>query len=527
MTYDAVVVGSGPNGLSAAIALAQFGLSVLVIEANETIGGAARTLELTLPSFLHDIGSAVHPMALASPFFRSLRLEEHGLEWIQPPVPLAHPLDGEPAVLMMRDIAATATNLAPDERAYQSVIGPFVRFFPELTSEILSPPIHLPKHPFMMARFGTPALFPADLLGKTAFRGNRARALFAGLACHSIISLDMLASSAIGLVMAMAGHAVGWPIPRGGSQQITNALASCLRSLGGVIETSRPITSVEELPSSKAVLFDLSPHQFAKIAAGKLSRGYAKKLSSFRHGPGVFKVDWALSGPIPWIDPECAKTATLHLGGSAPEISAGERAVWKGKHFDRPFVLLAQQSLFDPSRAPAGKHTGWAYCHVPNGSTVDMTEVIEAQVERFAPGFRDLILARSARNTAEMQLVNANLIGGDIGGGANNLIQLIFRPTPSLDPYRMRPDGLYLCSSSTPPGGGVHGMCGYHAAQSALKHTFRIGTRSFLSLAVSAAPRYEGCSTTKGAASLAPEQTRYLRSATGAHPETQHADFQS
>jgi phytoene dehydrogenase-like protein len=471
-SYDAIVVGSGPNGLSAAIVLARAGLSVLVREANETIGGGARSLALTLPGFTHDIGSAVHPMAAASPFFRSLSLEKHGLEWIQPPIPLIHPLDGEPPVLLERDLAAMPATLTPDGAAYRRLMQPLVREWEHLIPEILSPPIHLPSHPFTMAQFGLRALLPALTLNDIAFRGGRAKALFAGMACHSIVSLDRVATSAIGLVMAAAGHAVGWPIPRGGSQRITEALASCLRSMGGVIETGARVESMESLPPSRAVLFDLSPSQVARIAVNRLPRDYANKLQRFRHGPGIFKIDWALSGPIPWIDPECTRTATLHLGGSAQQIAAGESAAWKGEHFDAPFVLLAQQSLFDPSRAPQGKHTGWAYCHVPNGSTRDMTETIEGQVERFAPGFRDLILARATMNTTKVEQSNENLIGGDIGGGANTLQQILFRPTLSLDPYRTPVDGLYLCSSSTPPGGGVHGMCGYNAALSALKHTF-------------------------------------------------------
>jgi phytoene dehydrogenase-like protein len=471
-SYDAIVVGSGPNGLSAAIVLARAGLSVLVREANEAIGGGAQSLELTLPGFLHDIGSAVHPMAVASPFFQSLSLQKHGLEWIQPPVPLAHPLNGEPPALLERTIAATAATISPDSMAYTRLIRSMVRDWKQLVPEILSPPLHFPSHLLAMTQFGTKALFPASTLNNLLFRGERAKALFAGLACHSIVSLDQVATSAIGLVMAAAGHAVGWPIPRGGSQQITEALASCLRSFGGVIETGAPVESIVGLPPSRAVLFDLSPRQVARIAEGRLSRQYLKKLDNFHYGPGIFKVDWALSRPIPWTYPECAQTATLHLGGSAQEIAASEHAAWNGKHCETPFVLLAQQSLFDPLRAPAGKHTGWAYCHVPNGSTRDMTGAIETQVERFAPGFRDLILGRSTMNTSQVEMWNKNLIGGDIGGGANDVRQILFRPTLALDPYRTPTEGLYLCSSSTPPGGGVHGMCGYHAARSVLRHSF-------------------------------------------------------
>lgn len=473
-SYDAIIVGSGPNGLSAAIVLAQAGLSVLVREANSTLGGGARTLELTLPGFHHDIGSAVHPMAAASPFFQSLPLHDHGLDWIQPPLALVHPLEGSPPAVLQRSIEATGATISPDCAAYRRLIEPLVRDWKILVPEILSPPIHIPSHPFAMGRFGLRALLPSATLNSLAFKGDRAKALFAGLACHSIAPLDSLASSAIGLVMAMSGHAAGWPIPRGGSQQITNTLASYLRSLGGVIETDAAVESIESLPQAKAVLFDLSPRQVARIAGRRLPAGYVKSLNRFAYGPGVFKIDWALSEPVPWTYPECSRTATLHLGGPANEIAVGERDSWGGKTPTRPFVLFAQQSLFDSSRAPRGRHTGWAYCHVPNGSTTDMTDIIEDQVERFAPGFRDVILARSTMNTARMEISNANLIGGDIGGGANNLTQLLIRPTLSLDPYRMPGEGVYLCSSSTPPGGGVHGMCGYHAARSALKHTFGI-----------------------------------------------------
>jgi phytoene dehydrogenase-like protein len=470
--YDAIVVGAGPNGLAAAITLAQAGVSVLVREANSTIGGAARTLELTLPGFHHDIGSAVYPMALASPFFRSLPLEQHGLTWIQPPLPLVHPLDRRPPAVLDRSVDVTCRGLAEDSDGYRRLMEPLVRRWSELLPEILQPPIHLPAHPFSMAQFGIRALLPGTILNQLAFKAEPAKALFAGMACHSIIPLDRLGSSAIGLVMAMSGHAVGWPIPRGGAQEISNALASLLRSLGGAIETDAPVDSIEDLPPAKAILFDVSPRQLTRIARKRLSGSFLRQMERFRYGPGVFKVDWALSEPVPWAHAECGQTGTLHLGGTDLEMQAGEEDSWNGRVPKRPFVLFAQPSLFDGTRAPEGRHTAWAYCHVPNGSVVDMTETIEAQVERFAPGFRDVILARSTKNTAQMEASNQNLIGGDIGGGANNLLQLLMRPTLSLDPYRTPDKGIYLCSSSTPPGGGVHGMCGYHAARSALKHTF-------------------------------------------------------
>jgi phytoene dehydrogenase-like protein len=477
-TYDAIVVGSGPNGLSAAIVLAKAGLSVLVREAQSTIGGSARTLELTLPGFHHDIGSAIHPMAVASPFFCSLSLDCYGLEWIQPPAAVAHPLDVEPPAMLERSLDASLSTLSPDQSNYRRLLQPLLADWQSLISEILAPPLHLPSHPFAMLNFGWHAIFSAAALNRLCFRGERARALFAGLASHSITSLELAGSSAIGLVMAITAHAVGWPLPRGGSQQIANALAACLRSHGGVIETCAPVEDIDELPAARAVLFDLSPRQILRIARRRLPANFARRLDRFAYGPGVFKIDWALSEPVPWRHDECRRTATLHLGGSANEIRSSEADSWNGKLSARPWVLFAQQSLFDNSRAPQGKHTGWAYCHVPHGSLEDRTAAIEAQVERFAPGFRDCILARSSKNTAAMEHLNPNLIGGDIGGGANNLVQLLRRPVFSSDPYRLPADGLYLCSASTPPGGGVHGMCGYHAARSALKHTFGISELS-------------------------------------------------
>jgi phytoene dehydrogenase-like protein len=470
--YDAIVVGSGPNGLAAAIVLADAGLSVLVREANETIGGGTRSLELTLPGFVHDIGSAVHPMAIASPFFRSLPLTAHGLEWIQPPLPLVHPFDDSPPAVLDRSVDATGITLGQDRSAYRRLVAPLVRDWERLVPEVLAPMLRVPSHPILLARFGFRALWPAAVLAKAAFRGDHARALLAGLSAHSILALDKLGSSAIGLVMAVTGHVGGWPIPRGGAQQIAVALSSYFRSLGGTIETNAPVDNVEDLPKARAVLLDLTPRQVIRIAANRLPEKYKRALSRFAYGPGVFKIDWALAGPIPWTYPECARTATLHLGGSEDEINISERAASEGRHAEKPFVLLAQQSLFDPTRAPSGRHTGWAYCHVPNGSTQNMTEAIEAQVERFAPGFRDLILARHTSNTVRLEESNANLVGGDIGGGANHLSQLLMRPVLAFDPYRTPAKGLHICSASTPPGGGVHGMCGYHAARSVLKNTF-------------------------------------------------------
>ena len=467
-SYDAVVVGSGPNGLAAAIVLAQRGLSVQVREANSTIGGGARSAELTLPAFVHDICSAVHPLGVGSPFFQTLPLAEHGLEWIHPTAPLAHPLDDQPACLLERSIEETAATISPDGRAYESLVAPLVRSWEALSSEILGP-LHLPRHPLLMARFGLSALRSASAVANQRFRGPRAKALLAGLAAHSILPLNRSASAAIGLVLALAGHAVGWPIPRGGAQKISDALADYLRSLGGEIVTDAPVRSAKDLPPARAVLFDLTPRQVLRIAADELPGGYRRKLQAFRYGPGIFKLDWALTAPIPWSAPECLRAATVHVGGTLEQIAESESAAWEGKHAGNPFVLLAQPTLFDPSRAPAGSHTAWAYCHVPHGSTKDMTLPIEKQVERFAPGFRDLVAGRCSMTSHDVERHNANNVGGDIGGGANLLGQLLARPILSLNPYRIPRKGWYLCSSSTPPGGGVHGMCGYHAARAALR----------------------------------------------------------
>lgn len=468
-TYDAVVVGSGPNGLAAAIELARAGRSVLVREGSQTLGGGASSAELTLPGFVHDLCSAVHPLGVGSPFFSSLPLADHGLEWIHPSAPLAHPLDGGSAVLLERSVAATAEGLGPDGPAYRRLMDPLVEDWRRLAGPLLGPLLRVPRHPFALARFGLAALRSARGLAERRFAGVPARALFAGNAAHSTLSLEKPASAAFGLVLSITGHAVGWPFPCGGAQRITDALVSLFRSLGGDVVTGAPVTSLDELPPSRLILCDVTPAQLLALAGDRLPPRYRGALAHWRYGPAAFKVDWALSAPIPWTAPGCARAGTLHLGGTLAEVAASERAPWRGEHVERPFVLLAQPSLFDSTRAPEGKHTAWAYCHVPNGSTLDVTDRIERQVERFARGFRDLVLARSVMSPAMLEQRNPNLVGGDIAGGANDLRQLIARPALRLVPYATPLPGLYLCSSSTPPGGGVHGMCGYLAARAALK----------------------------------------------------------
>jgi phytoene dehydrogenase-like protein len=469
--YDAVVVGAGPNGLAAAITLARAGRSVLVIEAKETVGGGSRSAELTLPGYVHDVCSAIHPLGLESPFFRALPLEEHGLGWIHPQVPLAHPLDDGTAVVLHRSVQATAETLGRDANAYRKLMLPLAHDCETILDTILGPlrPLRILRHPFALARFGLGAIQPARAFAERRFKGREARALFAGMAAHSMLALEQPPSAAAGLLLGLLGHAAGWPVARGGSQMIVDAMCSYLRSLGGEIITGRPVTSLDELPQARAMLFDLTPRQLLRIAGDHLPDGYRRQLKRYRYGPGVFKLDLALDGPIPWKAQECLGAGTIHVGGTLQEIAAAERAVTRGRHPARPFVLVAQQSLFDPTRAPQSKHTVWAYCHVPNGSRVDMAERIEAQIERFAPGFRDRILARSVISPAQMERYNPNYIGGDINGGVQDLLQLFTRPAPRLSPYTTPARGIYICSSSTPPGGGVHGMCGYFAALAALK----------------------------------------------------------
>ena len=471
-SYDAIVVGAGPNGLAAGIAIAQTGRSVLVVEGQDTVGGGARSAALTLPGFLHDVCSAVHPLAVGSPFFSTLPLSSHGLDWVQPPAPLAHPLDDGTAVMMERSVEATADGLGPDAAAYRGLFGPLVKDWPKLTDDLLGP-LRLPRHPLVTARFGLTGLRSALSVAQSRFGSERARALFAGLAAHSILPLERPVSAAFGLVLGASGHAVGWPMPRGGAQRIADALASHLTSLGGQIETGRPVERLEDLPAAAVTLLDMTPKQVIKVAGQRLPGFFRRRLEAYRYGPGVFKMDWALSGPVPWRASECARAGTVHLGGTLAEVAHAEREVWRGSHPDRPFVLFSQPSLFDPSRAPGGQHTAWAYCHVPNGSDFDMTDRIEAQVERFAPGFRERILQRSARPPAAMEEYNPNYIGGDINGGVQDIGQLFSRPARMFSPYSIPSTNLFICSSSTPPGGGVHGMCGYFAARAALRRLDR------------------------------------------------------
>jgi len=470
--HDAIVVGSGPNGLSAAVTLARAGRSVLVLEASATPGGGARSAELTLPGFVHDICSSIHPFGAGSPFFRSVPLHEYGLEWIHPAVPVAHPLDDGSAVVQDRSVEETARNLGRDGPAWLKLFGPLVSAADALFEETLGP-FRLPRHPLTMARFGLRALRSAKGLCDSWFRTPQARALFAGIAGHSILPLEKPMTAAAGLMLGVAAHALGWPMPRGGAQKISDALVSYVRSLGGEVECNRRVASIKELPPAKAILFDVSPRNLSGICGDALPARYRRTLERFRHGPATFKLDWALDGPIPWRAAACARAGTVHLGGTLEEIAAGEAAVGRGEHPERPYILLAQHSLFDPTRAPAGKHTGWAYCHVPNGSTIDMTEAIERQVERYAPGFRDRILARHILRPADFAGYNPNYIGGDISGGVMDLWQLYTRPAARIVPYSTPNARIFLCSASTPPGGGVHGMCGYYAARAALRSVLR------------------------------------------------------
>lgn len=478
--FDAIVVGSGPNGLSAAITLQQNGLSVLLLEAKDVIGGGLRSAELTLPGFTHDVCSAIHPMAAASPFFKTLPLEAHGLNFLYPDIAAAHPFDGGSAAVLKRSLNDTAALLGKDEKAYHDLISPMLKSWPSIENDILGP-LSIPRHPIEMAKFGLKAL-PSALSLSRRFETKEARGLWAGMTAHSIQPLSNLTTSAIGLVLMTAGHLEGWPIPVGGSKSIADALASYFISLGGKIETGFYVKSLAELPSSKAVLFDVTPRQLLKIAGHTFSSIYKWQLERYRYGMGVFKIDWALEGQIPFEAEECRNAGTVHIGNTLEEIAMGEQTASLGRIPDKPFVLLAQQSIFDSSRAPQDKHTAWGYCHVPNGSKTDMTNVVEKQVERFAPGFKERILARHTFNTEQLEEYNPNYIGGDINGGILDIGQIFTRPVISTSPYKTSKKGLYICSSSTPPGGGVHGMCGYHAAKKALSDIFNLKVPSLYSI---------------------------------------------
>jgi phytoene dehydrogenase-like protein len=465
---DAVVIGAGPNGLAAAIALARAGASVLVLEAEEEIGGGTRSAELTLPGFVHDVCSAVHPMGILSPFFRELPLEKHGLRWLSPPASVAHPMEDGEALLISRSLEETAAALGPDAKAWEGLLRPFLGDPHGLLADAMAP-LRIPKHPLQLLRFGLRAAFSANRLARLLFREERARALFAGCAGHAILPLTQPLSAALGVLFALTAHVEDWPVAAGGSRAISQALGSYLLGLGGRIETGRRIACMQELPEARVVLFDTSPEQLSSIAGDALPGGYRRRLGRYRYGPGVFKLDWALDGPIPWADPRCLQASTVHVGGTLEEICLSAREMYRGRHAERPYLILCQQSQFDPSRAPVGKQTGYAYCHVPHASTVDMSAAIEAQVERFAPGFRDRILARHTMSPVDFQRYNPNYKGGAITGGVADALQLWNRPVTRLDPYATPNPRLFLCSAATPPGGGVHGQCGAWAARSALK----------------------------------------------------------
>jgi phytoene dehydrogenase-like protein len=474
MTRSAIVVGAGPNGLVAALVLARAGWDVTVLEAASQAGGGTRTEQLTLPGVLHDVCSAVHPLAVGSPAFRSLgeespTLAELGLEWVHPDVPLAHPLDGGRAAVLERDVDTTAAGLGDDGGAYRKLFGPFVDAGFDLTDGLLSPFAIPPRHPLALARFGLVGIRSATSVARRRFDGEEARALFGGLAAHSILPLDRTITAGYGIMLGVLAHVVGWPVARGGSQAIAKALVAALDAAGGKLECDHPVTSLAELPAVDAVLCDVTPRQLLALAGDHVPSRYWRSLTRFRYGPGVFKVDWALDGPIPWSNEQCARAGTVHLGGTLDELAAGEADVHRGVHPEQPYVLLSQPTLFDGGRAPAGTHTAWAYCHVPNGSIVDMTARIEAQVERFAPGFRDRVIGRHTMDTGAIERHDANYIGGDINGGSGDLRQFVIRPSIGLHPWRTPIDGVYLCSASTPPGGGVHGMCGWHAAHEVLR----------------------------------------------------------
>jgi phytoene dehydrogenase-like protein len=466
--YDIVVVGSGPNGLSAAILLQQAGMKTILLEAESTVGGGMRSAELTLPGFTHDICSAIHPLAAGSPFLSTLPLQKFGLEFVPPTIAAAHPFDDGSSAKIMTSIHDTSSGLGEDERAYQKLMDPLVKDWPRIVGDVLSP-FHLPQHPLAVTRFARWALQPAGKLARNQFKGEKAKGLFAGMAAHGMLPFEKMVSSAAGIVLMIQAHRKGWPMVKGGTQQMANAMSAYFVSLGGEIQCGFRVNCLKDLPEARAVLFDLAPKQILKIAGQGFSPFYQNQLEKFRYGMGVFKVDWALDGPIPFHAEDCRKAGTVHLGASFAEISANESSTIHGGHPEKPFVILAQQTLFDPSRAPEGKHTAWAYCHVPAGSTTDMKTAIEKQVERFAPGFRERILSTHTMNAKQLEEYNPNYVGGDINGGVQDIRQLFTRPALQRSPYRCSGKGIYICSASTPPGGGVHGMCGYHAAKRVLR----------------------------------------------------------
>jgi phytoene dehydrogenase-like protein len=465
------VVGAGPNGLAAAIRLARAGHSTLLVEARERVGGGLRTDALTLPGFRHDYCAAIHTMGVLSPWFSQLPLADYGLRWAFPDASVAHPLDDGPAMMLEKSLDQTARQLGKDQRSYATLLAPFLPKATGLIADLMGP-LGIPANPFTLARFGFYALRPATWLA-SRFETPGARALFAGCAAHSILPLHYWGTGAFGLIFLLTGHLENWPAVIGGSERLADALLAYFHALGGAVQTARPIRTLGELPPSKVVLFDLAPRAVAGIAGDALPLGYRKRLLKYDYGPGVFKLDYALSGPIPWKDPNTARAGTVHLGGTFEEIAAGEAATWRGELPERPYVLLCQQSHFDDTRAPKGQHTLYAYSHVPPGCTVDISARIEAQIERFAPGFRELILARRITTPRDFEAHNASYVGGAITGGAATLAQLFTRPVARLDPYSTPNPHLFMCSHATPPGGGIHGMCGYHAAGSAIKRLKR------------------------------------------------------
>jgi phytoene dehydrogenase-like protein len=465
--YDAIVVGAGPNGLAAGIELSRNGQSVLLIEANNTLGGGVRSDELTLPGFIHDVCSTSYPLVVGSPFLSSLPLHEFGLEWVSPELIMAHPLDDGTAAEMYQSVEKTASLLGVDADAYRATMEPFVSRADDIAPDILAP-LKIPRHPITMARFGLKGIQPVTTYAGRVFKTDHARSLLSGISAHSFLKLNTPLTTAIGLVLGVYGHRHNWPFVRGGAQNLTDAMAGYFTSLGGEIQTGWKVENVDELPTTRATLLNVTPRQVLQMTGDRLTGMYRRSLQRFKYNPGVFKVDWAVSDPVPWTAEAARRAGTVHLGGTMRELAISEDLTNRGLHAEKPFVLLTQPSLFDDTRAPEGKHTVWAYCHVPNGSTVDMTERIEQQIERFAPGFRETILARSVRFTADLEAENPNCIGGEIQGGKQDIWQHFTRPAPRWSPYRTPAKGIYICSASTPPGGGVHGMSGYHAARAAL-----------------------------------------------------------